>query len=389
MDHELDEAFLDTSLQMDLLAKRRAMLDLPETVMAEAEERCKEARLDVLGLRREWINNVLRNEEFEKAMENVPKSFLDWVDRKVADPYFLPAQASSLASLRLEDEAMRFSTIVWPQEIAWAKRLRRSDDIPTALLSSLFLGQARKNVVEQFKSLFPIYLVAQEDFAYIRLSVHDLTPDQIRMGMGSPSFEPLFLRHARSAFEPQLAKLLDMTGIDVIVAKIRREEEADIQDLILGRAVKALERSRITRMVSVIRAAIDIGLDSEMLDRAYEEFLQQVRGGKLRFDPQTGLPDAEFRSWLRVQSLKRPSRGKAPIRNADNPTLYEIVKRPKRWVEGLPEEYRSLGGNVSHVLHAWLQPIVADERPAPRDFVLDYGFHLVDTVLVKRTHNAS
>jgi len=380
-----EENRMERNLQMEFLIQRKALLSVPEIAMDEARKRCEGHGLDVSVLHNEWINDTLSSQPaYEMALEDVPKSFLAWVDRKIEDPFLLPAMASKVASLRLDHDAMRFCTIVWPQELAWAHRLRRSEDAVVAILSDGFLRRARKDVMSQFKALFPVYLVACEEFDYLRSQVHDLTPEQIRLGMGDNNFDPVFLRYARSAFESLVSKLMERDEIDKIVESVRNSEVKEVQKILRSKTAQLMERSRLTRMISIIRTAMDIGLDSDRLDLAYVSFLQEIENGAVHLDVNGGLPDGEFRAWLRVQKFKRMTMPETFRTNAADESLGEIVRAPIGWVDRLPQEYLDLGGRTPRIFQEWLSPIVKDIRSAPRDFVLDYGFHLVKTVLVEK-----
>lgn len=94
----------------------------------------------VRRLRREWLNDVLAisgGVVFADAVRDPGREFLAWLDGRLLDPYHLSHRALQQARSRVNPElALTLVTVRWRQEeIAWARRMRFSQDDQTACLT--------------------------------------------------------------------------------------------------------------------------------------------------------------------------------------------------------------------------------------------------------------
>lgn len=377
-------------VQLALLAQRADLLRLTDDLVGDTRARCKSAGVDFEAVHKEWLNECLQDTGmYSTAVADPDAHFRTWIDGRLADPFRVSFVVEAGAMRRIDTDALRFNIGVWAQEIAWAHRLRRSRDATTVILSDLFLRHARNDTAKQFNALLTLFLIESESFEYMMAKEHTLSPLEIRAGQGSESFTPLFLRHAKVAFEAALVAVINHPDQEKIVDKARLQEEQEMQAFARERVVAKIQQGRMVRMYSIVRAAIDLGLDSDWLLALHEVFVEQVRRGEIPLPMGVGLPHSEFLAWLRLQRLKwRPERVD-PIVNQANAELATIVERPRQWINELPDEYRDLGARNSINYKQWISPIVSNRRHAPVDFALDYGFHLVALAMQRRVEETS
>src|SRR5690625_909029 len=125
---------------MAVIAMRRKALRLSPETPGVAEEVLqqqgwREVAEAARQLHREWLNDLfVYDEAYEAAAGRPDEAFLTWLRARARDPWHVTPRAVDDVGRRYGGEtANLFQHIRWPQEIAWARVLRRSRDERTAV----------------------------------------------------------------------------------------------------------------------------------------------------------------------------------------------------------------------------------------------------------------
>lgn len=377
-----------------VMLERVARLAVREETRAKARSRVAAqglAGLDAGRLEGEWKSDVLAcpgpdGRPDERLLDEVAgdpdSAFLEWLEGRLAEPYAVSYRFHQRALKRLDPEdANKFYSVVWDQEIAWARRLRSDASPKVAVLAQMFLRQVLMDSGQEFLTLASIYGQLGTDLAYRDAVEHEYTADQIRAGMGSPSFGPIFLRLYGQSKAERVDRMKP-NELEALAGFARKAEADEMLRLAGGRAARTARRTPLSHLTGVISTAIEVGLDSDGLVFAESAFLAAIESGAVPVPLTVGLPYTEFLQWLRTAEIPRPREDAVhPGRQAG---LLEVLARPQRWIERLPPEYKSLGGDSVSVYRDWISPLAVGEREPPSDVLVDYGFHLVERGFTRR-----
>ena len=312
---------------------------------------------------------------FTPARKDPSSAYLAWLKERLDDPFRVSWRAV-MRALRVVplERANHFRDISWHQEIAWAHRLRASDDDRTAIASGRFLLLATKDASTQFVRLVKSWVSV--DSLFNLAPAHLFTAEDIRIGMGTGEHEPLFLRLIRAETATWFDKA-DLRTRRLVADRVREAENSAQKVFARIRAVELVRKAPLARLVGVIQVAIEMGFSSDQLVEEESVYVGMLDSGEVEVPAGTGLPYQDFLHWLR---LRKPSKsavlGPTDSIEAEGERL-DIILSPRRWIEGLPRDYGYMDAANPLVFQQWFMPIRLNERPFPRDPRVDYGFHLV------------
>lgn len=344
--------------------------------------------LDKNKLWSEWRNTVvtMSAEQFEALDPDPAKAYYQWLDQRIANPYQMTSRAFEKARRRFNSEFLnRFAFTLWPVEIAWAQRLRRSPNDRVAVVSRLFLSQIAKDPSAEVVQFGEACVEAMSEPDYYNAPERHYEPSQIRDGYGSDLFRPAFLRLAEAVHAIRLQKI-DPDDLTVMAEVARREEERDLAIIARTRAIRSARRSPLSRNVTVITVAIERGLSSDALVLAEEGFLAEVETGISEISADTRYPQSEFIDWL------RSGRNEAVTHdpNVEHSDLWRYDVR--HWISELPIDFGRFGARDVKSFHAWMESLGTRPSP-PIDPVVDYGMYLIrkssNPVTFVGTHGAT
>lgn len=363
---------------IEMIEARLQRLAVAPEVEAEAVGIVKAAGvpgLDQAKLFAEWRSDVLASDgdDFKVACEDPPGIYLEWLRARVKDPFHVTFRAVSQYSKNRDlNGANEFVYVRWPQEVAWAHRLRASGDDRTAFFSTLFLRQAAHNTAKAFHEVAAAFDSAMREHSFALADEHKLTAKAIRLGVGEVTHRPAFLR----LYEVKHATTVDrMSPTEMAALALRaRESQAVDRNRVYGATACALAQlTPISRLIGVIHVARETLRDSDQLVLEERTFLESVAKGEIAL-LSGGIPNLEFIHWLRARA---PVDVLAP--HDEDPNLAKVLGSPGRWVAGLPRDYHDYGAGDQRKLASWLTPIITKQRPVPLDCVVDFGFHLIAT----------
>jgi len=373
---------MDTESRARLLRKRVAALQIPPETMAEAEKVVEAAGLKISGaadnLRKEWLNDLVASTDaaaFRHAARDPSSHFLDWLAERARTPYHVSYRAVDSAAQRLGPEvAARVAMVVWPQEIAWAQRLRLSENPVTATKAAMFLREAAGNPARLFGKIADLYGDAVTKSGYSDNPAQDLSPHDIRFSPEVPEFSPLFLLYAARSYSDVL---LDMTRdrIEILAQRAARDENEERRRIEAEKAVGSIRRFPMRRIFSVISSSVTMGLSANKLYLAEIGFVGLLESGDIEADNGVAtfvsmISSAETRQKL-FAAAKTPDTTPEEIQ-------WGIAHLERGWIDDLPESFRKRAMNLQPAMEAWQVEVVEERREAPYDPVSDFGFFMIE-----------
>ena len=334
-------------------------------------------------LYREWLNDTLVLEGAEgcrMSSRDPDGSFLSWVRQRIADPFQVTVRAHDAARAAHGSEAaLLFSEVRWRQEVAWARRMRASDNDRIAVLAEMWLTAARRDVAKLFRGVVDVYAEeALTEASYASSAFHMLTEDDILSGGGDEAhWRPLWLRFA----EREFGRLLNPRSQAQITQLAARCRETELRERTARRRniqAATLRARRPSLMVAVLTSSLDLGLSSDDLAGAEAEFLAAVETGEL--DLSDRPRDAAWRVFL---GRLPPWAGRAALPGPEEKArrLSAIEQLPPDWASSLPPSFRDIGAGDDRTLVAWYDALNGRAgRPAPMDPAVDYGLWLVEGI---------
>lgn len=358
----------------------------PQTV-AEATEMLGDADITekdaFLKFYREWVNDVLillGRPQFNIARCEPDKSFLLWLDRRLNDPFHVTLRAHDAVRAEFGDElALLFSEIRWTQEIAWAKRMRGSDNDRIVMLAELCLKAARRDPAKMFRELVWVYVnEAAMDIAYKESPFHMLEERDILNGtVEDDHWRPLWLRFAEKAFGKSISAM-SRAQMTAVTEKIRESEWKERTARIRYGQADKLRSQRPCLMNAVLTMAIEQGLSSDDVVFAEKEFIALVEKGEIDLSNSPQPAWRLFMNQLSGWAETAPS----PAEDERRLRLATVRNLSPAWSDTLPENFLVLGGDDQVNVIEWYEAIVeTGERMPPLDPVVDYGMYLLEEIV--------
>ncbi len=371
----------------DALGLDRAARRAAEDLVAHASQRMSEETginraFSEVRLYKEWRNDLLAKpgddqNPWARITADPATPYMGWLDWRLAHPFHVSYRVVDAAARRMGvSTANLLVDIRWPQEVAWARRIRKSADERDVLVGHRFLLAAIADASSEFAKLAGAYAQASDDPAYVLAPEHDYAADEVAAGYGSPDFGPLFLRHGRAVLADRLGRM-SAKELRASAAVARRSEDTERGNRARRRAAANVRAANMARSPGIISIAVEAGLGADGLVDAQAEFARLVEAGAVPVPPDVGLPYEEFCAWLRTAQAPSQTLLMPGDDLSGETELLGIVSNPIDWVRSLPRDYHDMGASDPRRFHRWLAPIASRERAFPRDAVVDYGFQLV------------
>jgi|HigsolmetaAR201D_1030396.scaffolds.fasta_scaffold04415_6 hypothetical protein len=369
-----------------ILKRRVERLALPPGTMEEVARIIHEEGMSLPNaaemLRVEWLNDLVASEdraEFGRAARDPREHFIAWARQRARRRYHVTYRAVDAVARRLGATAASQIMDVWPQEIAWAQRLRLDANPLVATKAAMFLREAEGNPGKVFERIADEWTDAFLKADYAEHPAHALSPGEIRFAKDVPEFTPLFLRYAARAYADRLQGM--SREKIVALAAVAARDEHNERDVEIGRQCASLARqSPMRRMLPVISAASSAGLSPNELCLLEKAFVSRMERGAERIEAGTGSPHAAFLSAITDPEKRDALLVEAPPRADDEDPealCWEVVNLTPSWVRELPTSFRHLAGRLEPAMEAWQIAIAEDRREPPIDPVSDFGFFLL------------
>jgi hypothetical protein len=374
---------VDINRKMELLRGRVASLSIAADTIAQAETVLKANRLVAKlaePLRKEWLNDMLTHPnagEFRLAASDPDAHFLKWLDARAKRPYHVTRRTVISVGERYNPEvASKLSIVIWPQEIAWAQRMRLDPNPFTATKAALFLRETVGNPSKTFLALADIYSEAIMRVGYMESPVQELSAWEIRFTPELPEFAPLFQRYAARAYSDTL-KSMTREQVEKLATRAAIEENEERRLVLAGDVARGAAKSPMRRNVSTIRTAVMFKLDANRTYLAETAFVRMVEAGEVDIDPGSRSADAAFTRFMADVPRRDAAIALEPLPSpTDFMDIWEIAHLDHDFVGKLPPSYKPLGCTGVH-LERWQEAIVEGRRPCPYDAVSDLGFFLL------------
>lgn len=285
----------DARTELEWAADVAARLDLSADCLARAGEMVgNAARLD--GLRREWLSDVValgRGDRVQNAALRDPDgTFMPWLADRLERPFHVTFRSREAVKRRFGEAMAMRMTVRWPQEVAWADKLRSDPNDRVSVLAALALEHARREPAEAFERLAEICAGASGgDPVYARSRNHELAAAEILAGHGEPTFTPLCLRLADALFGAKLARM-PAERLAEVAAKGRTDEASDRRRAAVEAFLARIRRQPPARLVSVIAAAVRSDVCADALLDLERRYVADVVAG--RTDPATSAAHLEL-----------------------------------------------------------------------------------------------
>lgn len=366
------------------LVRKLAVSDVSMSEVAEAASASGMREPEAAKrLYREWLNDTVVAEGANGcrvAIRDPDGAFLAWAASRILDPFQVPMRAHDAARADRGDEtALLFSEVRWRQEVAWARRMRGSDNDRIAVLAEMWLTAARRDVAKLFRGVVNVY--ADEGLAepgYADSVFHMLAEDEILEGrVEDAHWRPLWLRFA----EREFGRIINGMGRGQVVQLAARCRDAEWRERTARhreRQADGLRARRPALMVAVITAALERGLSSDDLVEAETSFIDAVRAGSL--DLSDRQRDAGWRIF--VERLDAWVGRAEPPGDAERLRRIEAIEHlPPTWSNCLPVAFREIGADDQRLLVAWFDAISRfRQRETPSDPAVDFGMWLVEAL---------
>lgn len=330
---------------------------------------------DISKFHKEWLNEaiiVLSRSSGGGFSPNA--SFLAWLRGRIEDPYRVGIRFHDAVRSEYGDEiALLFSSARWQQEVAWAKRMRASDNDRIVILAETWLLAAKRDSGSLFKLLAKTYAdIGISDESYMGSQYHLFSVDEIMDGSGDEKhWRPLWLRFAETEFGRRVNHM-PRQQITSVATKIRQDAVGHKNRNVRIKLANHLRRHRPSLMLSVIRSAYQNELSSDDLVCGEADFIKRVESGDVN------LVHSRLSAWqIFLADIPRLA-GFSAIPDSD-----ELDSRSRvfndispEWSNRLPREFFEIGSSQTKITQ-WVSDISKGERLVPKDPVVDYGLWLL------------
>jgi hypothetical protein len=371
-----------------LLKRRVSALTLPESALHEAAVIVDSNGLKLPGvletLRLEWLNDMLATDsasKFSHAARNPTNHFIEWIKVRSLNRYHVSYRSVDTVGRRLGlDAASRLAVVIWPQEIAWAQRMRTFSNPSVATKAALFLREAEGQPSRIFEKIADVFADAYLRSDYIGSSAHALSVSDIRFSEDLPEFTPLFLRYAARAYSE---KLLGMSRdrIASLALIAARDELSDRNFESARQSSKIAIGSPMRRMVPIISAALRLDISSNELFVLETTFVEKLLAGAIPIELGTGSPHGSFLRLIEDRSERSALLADAAVDALPldpDALAWEVVNfRPSSWLREIPDSIRIIADKPKIAMERWQTEIADDVRTPPFDPVSDFGFFLL------------
>lgn len=381
---------IDTEAQKRLLRKRVEALSFPESVLVEAAEIIRNSGMKVADaaviLKKEWLNDLVATTnslEFKRAAANPGSHFLAFVSERAKKPFHVTYRAVDAVSRRFgSDLASRFAHIVWPQEIAWAQRLRLDPNPNTATRAAMFLRETENNPARMFSKIADLYSDAVAKVGYTENAAHELSAIEIRFDDVVPEFNPLFLKYASRHYS-ELLQNMSRDKVELLASRASKDERLDRSLITARKVVETTRRFPMRRLPNVISLAKSLELSSNDLFQLEKAFLAKMENGEVELEQGLNSPHIAFVTMLTSDSARKELLAMTPALDIDEASIqWEVANlESRRWVKDMPAAFDKWGDIALLEVEKWKVSIVDEKREAPMDMVSDFGFWLMDAPL--------
>lgn len=371
---------VDIDRKIELLRQRVTSLQLSERTLADAEEIVRTSGMSakmVDTLRREWLNDMVSHpnpSEFRLAAADPNLHFLNWLKSRIRHRYHVPRRTVAAVSERYgADAAAKLSIVIWPQEIAWAQRLRIDSNPYTSTKAALFLRESEANSAKVFPALSDIYSDAVTMTGYLDSDAQDLSPDEIRFMGELPDFAPLFLRYASRAYADTM-KNMTRDQVERLAARAAAEENVDRSRLSAAKIANSNQRAPLRRSVPMIRSAAAAGLDANGMYLLETAFNRLLAAGEIEIDPGMRTADASFIRLLNDKTQRSRLIGMEPLPpTSERMDGLDIARLTRSFCDFLPSSLKCRPEDFER----WQASVVEGSRPLPHDARSDLMFFLL------------
>jgi hypothetical protein len=331
-------------------------------------------------LYREWVNDLVvdyAGPSFKAAAKMPDATFLAWAQARIDDPWRVTPRAHMpLIRLYGEEAVALFITVRWKQEVAWARRMRASDNDRITLLAERWLRETRKDPTTMLSEIISLYVkgVALEA-EYSESDRHLMSEDEILDARPDDGgWRPLWLRLAEREYGKRVTEL-PRQHLGLMATKVRETEWKERTERVRHQMADNLRKHRPSLMVGVLSVAANLGISSDDLVVAEHLFIKEIEEGTL--DPTMNQGPLWRTFLLRLSSATGISPFPTPEEETRRMTLIEQIA--PSWMENLPGDLRRMGAAVKSNLLSWFDAILTQGRQVPLDPTVDFGLWLMET----------
>ena len=359
------------------------MLELSNTAIAQTDRDLEGSQLDYTAqdMIAEWLNYVILNrddgETLETAIENPDRHFMQFLVNVTNDPTQpLPHHVQMLSRQIGIEFVSAMSRIHWPQQLAWAERMKNHEDDTVVLLADLFSKKAAKKPSDLFCKLTRFAFEADFDGQTHSMTTFDLlNADEIAaVDLTGLQWLPLCILYVqRSSASKALAQFSESAlaqrahGVRIDYRKRHASQRLDA-------SLSYLEDYPLTLRSSVISKATRLGINSTKLCALYRDFLSSIRD-------QIKIPDDE-RSMTRlfIEHIDHGKDNKVVSQEAETVRgiRKSVARINSRWIASLPEDMFVAGADDKSKLSEWRNLVLSGERDCPSDIRVDYFMFLYE-----------
>lgn len=386
---------MDAKQKTSLISKRVSALAFSERVFRDADRIAEKAGLTLPGivqeLWKEWLNDLVAtrvSSEYRKAVRDPGGHFLEWLKSRVTRRFHVTWRALDKLSRSYGPEiATQFTSIIWPQELAWAQRMRLFDNPHVATRAALFLRETEGKPSKTFAALCDIYAETVRNMVEIDDPARELTPEEIRFSESLPDYTPLFLQYAGRAYRDMLERM-DIDKLRILAERARKDENADRSADIARQMAAATRLNPMRHSTSVISAAISLGIGPNELYLAETAFVDRLERGDIAVEKGTRTPQTSF-----ITAISDRKNRKALVSSSIAPEIdpagdiWEVARLDRRWLDTLPGGYAAFPG-LRQKLDEWKLAVVESRRNIPYDKVSDFGFFISGAPATARASDA-
>lgn len=376
---------VDVASKTRLLKKRIEDLAFPEEIKAIAKGIIDNAGLNIPDavemLQKEWLSDTVMTKNtihFRAAKRDPGAHFLDWVKSRAKHPFHVTYRSVENVTLRLGPEvAARIAHVIWPQEIAWAQRLRLSQNPMLATKAAMFLREAMGNPAKMFERIADLYADSYAKVEYADNEVQDLSPLEIRFSSSVPEFNPLFLVHVSRKYS-ELIHSMPMDRIELLAARAAKDEQSERSRISAAKIAEHSRRFPMRRMMNVISFAHSAGISPNELHKLEDQFLALLENGEIDTDQAMQTAHTPFVALLSDIEKRCELLQVASDVDFDPDTIiWNIAHLDRHWLDSLPHSYQEWDRLAAKML-AWQMDVVKECRDIPSDPISDFGFWLIE-----------
>lgn len=365
----------------NLLSRLVARLKVrPETALQVAEilADSNSKEMDYNRLYQEWVNEtvvVLSQVGNKDVLQDPDAAFVAWVRNRVKSPFHIGLNVHNAVRTAYGDEvSLAFRNAIWPQEIAWAQRMRGDESERIAVLAETWLKATTRDAARMFRSMIEIYVgQASFDASYIKSPLNLLSVDEILDGdITTAHWRPLWLRSAEKEFGAKINQLPRVT-MAKMADRIRLLSTNEKTARRNARFASHLRRFRPSLVPGVMRAAVRNALSSDDLILGESDFIGRVSSGVIP------LETSRLPGWqIFLTEIKRWA-GMSPMLDeaGRNARIQAVFMLPPYWHDGVPSEFKDIGGSQDEMVR-WASDIISGLRYPPSDHLVDYGLWLIE-----------